>query len=118
MDHYTIVLQTATDDPDTLVIDHLDIRSGRYKATFSFLGLAEQGYMAVQWGGITNHFDNLSDGAIIAASFADDTQRVYTGEIYVSNPGERLQCTFQRQADYSIIEGPLPTVRVNLERLA
>jgi hypothetical protein len=117
MNNYTIVLQTATDDPDSLMIDHLDIREGRYKATFSFLGLANEGTLQVSWSGVTNHFDSLSDGAVIAATFGIDTLRIYSGELYVANPGERLEVTFHRQDDDSIMQGPLPTVRVNLERL-
>lgn len=117
MDNYTIVLQSATDDPDTLLIDHLDIREGKYKATFSFLGLAEEGTLQVSWSGVTNHFDSLSDGAVIAATFGIDTLRVYSGELYIANPGSRLEVKFHKQVDDAVMIGPLPTVRVVLERL-
>jgi hypothetical protein len=107
--------QTSTKGSYNVNVD--TISRGYYKATFKMTGLDTAGYLAINWSGITNHVDSNSDSRVIACVFTDDNRYVYTGVLYVTDPGSQLNLSFWSTTDILMSTQVKPIVSVHLERL-
>jgi hypothetical protein len=113
---YTIVLRPTLDDPDadTITANNLRIKPAAYVATFSMLGCTEEGYLAVRWHGVVNHYDSNADSRVVALTFGSDVLERYSGKLFLNNPGDSLSVTFYDTTN-ELITTLKPIVRVELE---
>jgi hypothetical protein len=117
MDNYTITLRPSVDEPDadTITVHNLKIKPGGYTATFSMQGCTEEGYLAVRWRGVVNHYDSNSDSRTVAVIFGSEVLEKYTGKLYLQNPGDSLSVTFYDNTN-ELITTLKPIVQVHLEK--
>jgi hypothetical protein len=118
--NYTLALRppSPASTQGSYSVDIGTIGKGCYRATFRMTGLDRPGYLAVNWSGITNHVDTNSDSRAIACCFTDYDSDIYTGVLYLTDPGSQINISFWSTADTLLSTQVKPIVTVQLERLA